>query len=139
MNRGLQDIIKRNRNRRLFLHGQTLKKQFKLPTSFLSPSIRRRGKNGDVDITNVKAVAKGIAKYLNGYKIIINKSTVPIGMGDVVAEIIQKYNPTQAAFDVVSNARIPPGRLGGDGSFEAGADRHWRQPPVGRAKSFRDI
>ena len=61
------------------------------------------GKDGKADISNVKSVAHGIAKSINRYKIIINKSTVPIGMGDVVTQIIIKNGPKGVDFDVVSN------------------------------------
>jgi UDPglucose 6-dehydrogenase len=60
-------------------------------------------KKGEADITNVKTVAQGIAKHINRYKIIVNKSTVPIGMGDIVTQIIIKHGPKNVSFDVVSN------------------------------------
>ena len=66
-----------------------------LPISFSSPSAPLPEKDGEADITNVKAVARGIAKSINRYKIIINKSTVPIGMGDVVTQIIIKHGPKE--------------------------------------------
>jgi len=99
---GLAEIIKRNRGQRLFFTTD-LKKSVE-DSEFIFIAVNTPpGKNGEVDITNVKAVAKGIAQNLNGYKIIINKSTVPIGMGDIVTQIIQKYGPKDASFDVVSN------------------------------------
>ncbi len=99
---GLEEIIKRNRNQRLTFTTD-LKKAVETSELIFIAVNTPQGKNGDVDITNVKAVAKGIARHLNGYKIIINKSTVPIGMGDIVTQIIQKHGPKNASFDVVSN------------------------------------
>lgn len=61
------------------------------------------GANGEPDITNVVEAAKGIARYLNKYKVVVNKSTVPIGTGNLVKEIIEQNQQTNAKFDVVSN------------------------------------
>lgn len=57
--------------------------------------------DGSVNLEYVKNVAESIGKAMNGYKIIINKSTVPIGTGDIVQRIIKKYY--RKDFDVVSN------------------------------------
>ncbi len=99
---GLEEIIKRNRGQRLFFTTDLSKAVQTSDFIFIAVNTPP-GKNGEVDITNVKAVAKGIAQHLNGYKIIINKSTVPIGMGDIVSQIVQKYGPSNVSFDVVSN------------------------------------
>lgn len=61
------------------------------------------GKNGEADLSAVKSVAKTIGENLDSYKIIINKSTVPVGSGDMVKNIINKYNKSKVDFDVVSN------------------------------------
>ncbi|MBI5183876.1 MAG: UDP-glucose/GDP-mannose dehydrogenase family protein [Nitrospinae bacterium] len=59
--------------------------------------------NGETDISYIEEAAKGIGKALNEYKIIVNKSTVPIGTGDFVREIIEKNKEKDINFDVVSN------------------------------------
>jgi len=57
--------------------------------------------DGSVNLEYVKSAAESIGKAMNGYKVIINKSTVPIGTGDLVKRIIsQNY---QGEFDIVSN------------------------------------
>ncbi len=61
----------------------------------------RRG-DGHADLTFVHAAAEEIAGYLDGYTVIVNKSTVPVGTGDEVEEIISRANP-DADFDVASN------------------------------------
>jgi len=99
---GLKEIIQRNRNQRLFFTTDLAKAVRTSDVIFIAVNTPP-GRNGEVDITNVKAVASGIAKALNGYKIIVNKSTVPIGMGDVVAKILSVSGPKEASFDVVSN------------------------------------
>ena len=61
----------------------------------------RRG-DGHADLSYVHAAAEEIAKSLNGFTVIVNKSTVPVGTGDEVARIIKEANPN-AEFAVVSN------------------------------------
>ncbi len=61
------------------------------------------GKNGGADLSAVKSVAKMIGENLNGYKVICTKSTVPIGTGKIIREIIEKISGDSQEFDVVSN------------------------------------
>ncbi|MBL7661189.1 UDP-glucose/GDP-mannose dehydrogenase family protein [bacterium] len=57
--------------------------------------------DGSADLRYVLGVAESIGKAMNGYKIIVNKSTVPVGTADKVSQEIKKH--TQFSFDVVSN------------------------------------
>ncbi len=57
---------------------------------------------GDVDISYVTAAAETIGTFMEDYKIIVNKSTVPVGTGVDVGEVIRRVRPDQD-FDVVSN------------------------------------
>jgi UDPglucose 6-dehydrogenase len=59
--------------------------------------------NWQTDLGSVKSVAKDIAKYMNGYKIVVNKSTVPVGTGNLVDKIIKMNQKKKFKFDVVSN------------------------------------
>jgi UDPglucose 6-dehydrogenase len=61
----------------------------------------RRG-DGHADLRFVEAAAIEVAKALQGYTVVVTKSTVPVGTGRRVAEIIRRTNPT-AEFDVASN------------------------------------
>ncbi len=61
----------------------------------------RRG-DGHADLTYVYQAAEEVAGYLDGYTVIVNKSTVPVGTGDEVEAIVRKANP-KADFDVASN------------------------------------
>jgi UDPglucose 6-dehydrogenase len=61
----------------------------------------RRG-DGHADLSYVFGVAEEIARALTGYAVVVTKSTVPVGTGRRVAEIIRKTRP-EAQFDVVSN------------------------------------
>lgn len=55
----------------------------------------------EADMKYIHAAATELAEYLHGYTVVANKSTVPVGTGDVVEGLIRKKNPT-ADFDVVS-------------------------------------
>ena len=57
--------------------------------------------DGSADLSHVLAVAEQIGKLMNGYKIIVNKSTVPVGTGDLVRAKLSEF--TTHEFDVVSN------------------------------------
>ena len=61
----------------------------------------RRG-DGYADLSFVFNAAEEIAKAINGYTLVVTKSTVPVGTGQKVKEIIKKTNPN-LDFDVVSN------------------------------------
>lgn len=59
--------------------------------------------NGETDLSQVENAALSIAKAINDYKIIVNKSTVPIGTVKFVKDIIEKNKTCDVDFDVVSN------------------------------------
>ena len=59
--------------------------------------------DGGTDLSQVETAATGIAHAVNGYKIIVNKSTVPVGTGDFVRDVIEKNGVAAKDFDVVCN------------------------------------
>ncbi len=59
--------------------------------------------DGSADLTYVKAAARSIGQYLRSGSIIIDKSTVPVGTGDLVENIIAEHAGPDVKFDVVSN------------------------------------
>ncbi len=59
--------------------------------------------DGSVDLSFIERVARDIAGAMDGYKIVVDKSTVPVNTGDKVAETIKRYNKAGVDFDVVSN------------------------------------
>jgi UDPglucose 6-dehydrogenase len=60
------------------------------------------GVDGEADLQYVAAAARSIAEHISDGLIIINKSTVPVGTGDWVADIVREQNPDVANFSVVS-------------------------------------
>lgn len=59
--------------------------------------------DGSVDLSFIEGVAREIAGCLTAYRIIVDKSTVPVKTGEKVAETIKRYNRARVDFDVVSN------------------------------------
>jgi UDPglucose 6-dehydrogenase len=57
----------------------------------------------EADLTAVIEVAKAIGQHMEEYKIVVNKSTVPVGTADLVRNIIKENQNKEVAFDVVSN------------------------------------
>jgi UDPglucose 6-dehydrogenase len=59
--------------------------------------------DGSVDLSFIEGVAREIAGAMTSYKIVVDKSTVPVKTGDKVAETIKRYCKAKVEFDVVSN------------------------------------
>lgn len=59
--------------------------------------------DGSVDLSFIEKVAREIASYMKCYKIVVDKSTVPVKTGEKVAETLRRYTKTNVDCDVVSN------------------------------------
>src|ERR1051325_11212833 len=59
--------------------------------------------DGSPDLSFVESAACSVADYMNGYKVIVTKSTVPIGTGEHLRKLIGERKRTKATFGVVSN------------------------------------
>ena len=68
---------------------------------FIAVGTPSRKTDGHADLSYVFNVAKEIGKSLSEYAVIVNKSTVPVGTGKKVHDIIKKINP-KLNFDVAS-------------------------------------
>ncbi len=62
-----------------------------------------QAENGDADLSYVEAVAGEIARSIDGYKVIIEKSTVPVYTNEWIRRVIERNGVRRDAFDVVSN------------------------------------
>ncbi len=62
-----------------------------------------QSETGDADLSYVEAVASEIARSINGYKVIIEKSTVPVYTNEWIRRVIERNGVPRDAFDVVSN------------------------------------
>src|SRR2546425_4086928 len=59
--------------------------------------------SGETDLSQVEAVAAEIGRAMDRYKVVVTKSTVPVGTGEFVREVITRDQSTPIDFDVVSN------------------------------------
>ena len=59
--------------------------------------------DGQTDLTAVGEVARSIGRAMERYTVVVNKSTVPVGTGDFVRNVIARHQKTPVPFDVVSN------------------------------------
>ncbi|MDE1155691.1 MAG: UDP-glucose/GDP-mannose dehydrogenase family protein [Acidobacteriaceae bacterium] len=62
-----------------------------------------QSETGDADLSYVEAVASEIARHLNSYKVIVEKSTVPVYTNEWIRRVIERNGVSREMFDVVSN------------------------------------
>ncbi len=99
---GLKTLVKKNVNKgRLHFSANISKTIQKSDIVFIAVGTPQES-NGEANLSAVEAVAKTISENLNGYKIVCTKSTVPIGTGKRIEEIIRSVN-SMGDFDYVSN------------------------------------
>ncbi len=98
---GLSDLLTKNLSDGRIVFTENLEKAVRGTDIIFMALPTPQSEDGSADLQHVLAVAKLIGKYMNGYKVIVNKSTVPVGTADRVRDIIAKE--TAFDFDVVSN------------------------------------
>jgi UDPglucose 6-dehydrogenase len=100
---GLEEVIHRNVSaHRLHFSGDIKEAVDKSEIIFIAVPTPQKP-NGDADLSYIEKVAREIADVLHSYRVIVDKSTVPVKTGEKVAESIKRYNRHNAEFDVVSN------------------------------------
>ena len=100
---GLDDLIRNNfRAKRLTFTDDLEKAVKESKIIFICVGTPTKKGSNLVDLSQVYNVAKSISKYIKSYKIIINKSTVPVTTGDQIERIIGK-KVKRSLFDVISN------------------------------------
>ncbi len=100
---GLEEMVKRNVEDRRLVFTQELHEAVEHSDVVFICVGTPPLPSGDPDMSFVQEAAKGVAKALNRYKVIVNKSTVPVGTGNMVREIIETNRRRNVDFDVVSN------------------------------------
>ncbi|WP_395646226.1 UDP-glucose dehydrogenase family protein [Terricaulis sp.] len=100
---GLDELVKDNVEQgRLFFTADASDAVRDADAVFIAVGTPSRRGDGHADLSYVYAAAEEIAGLIQGYTVIVNKSTVPVGTGDEVEAIIKKVRP-DADFAVVSN------------------------------------
>ncbi|RMD52053.1 MAG: UDP-glucose/GDP-mannose dehydrogenase family protein, partial [Nitrospirae bacterium] len=100
---GLEEMLRKNqKENRIHFTTDTAEAVRSSLVIFIAVGTPPRG-DGRAELKYVKEVAKEIAKNMDGYKVIVTKSTVPVGTGDIIKEIINANLKKRVDFDVVSN------------------------------------
>ena len=100
---GLENLIKKNKSAgRLTFSNDIDGNIRKSDIVFIAVGTPSRRGDGHADLSYVYQAAEQIGKKIDGYTVVVTKSTVPVGTGLEVKNIIKKVNPN-ADFDVVSN------------------------------------
>jgi UDPglucose 6-dehydrogenase len=98
---GLTDLLKKNIADERIVFTDSLEKAVRGTDIIFLALPTPQSEDGSADLQHVLNAAKQIGKFMNGYKVLVNKSTVPVGTADRVREIVAKE--TTFDFDVVSN------------------------------------
>jgi UDPglucose 6-dehydrogenase len=98
---GLEELLRRNRSEGRLTFTTALPKAVRDAAIVFIAVGTPQGEDGSADLQHVLAVARDVAKAMNGYKVIVNKSTVPVGTAERVREVVRRE--TTHPFSVVSN------------------------------------
>jgi UDPglucose 6-dehydrogenase len=98
---GLEEMVRRNRAEKRLTFTTALPLGVRKSQIIFVAVGTPTGEDGSADLQHVLDVAKDVARAMNGYKVIVNKSTVPVGTASRVREIVRRE--TTHPFSVVSN------------------------------------
>ncbi len=100
---GLEELVQRNlKEGRLKFTTELREAVEPSLVIFIAVGTPPRG-DGSADLSYVKEVAEGIARYMNEYKVIVTKSTVPVGTGKKIKEWVRAALKKDVNFDIASN------------------------------------
>ena len=100
---GLDELVKRNKKEGRLIFTTDKEKAIKESIVIFIAVGTPMGENHEADLRYVKAVAKDIGTYMQDYKVVVDKSTVPVGTADMVKQIIKQNQKQDIEVDVVSN------------------------------------
>jgi UDPglucose 6-dehydrogenase len=100
---GLEELLERNVREKRLSFSTDLPEAIRQSDVIFICVGTPRGSDGEADLQYVFQVARDIAKHLNGYKVIVQKSTVPMGTGARVRDLILSQRNGTHDFDVASN------------------------------------
>ncbi len=98
---GLEEMVRHNKLEGRLTFTTDLAKAVRASTIIFIAVGTPQGEDGAADLQHVLGVARDVAKAMNGYKVIVGKSTVPVGTAEKVREVIRRE--TTHPFSVVSN------------------------------------
>lgn len=100
---GLHEIVGRNVSAERLIFSSDIEECIRESDVIFIAVGTPQSSSGQADLSFVKAVAEHIGRSLNGYKVIVTKSTVPVGTGELVEQIIRENCGSGHEFDLVSN------------------------------------
>jgi UDPglucose 6-dehydrogenase len=101
---GLEEMVRRNRNEKRLTFTTALDRGVRNSQIIFVAVGTPTGEDGSADLQHVLGVAREIARAMNGYKVIVDKSTVPVGTASKVAGLLSERGLQEGVhFDVVSN------------------------------------
>jgi UDPglucose 6-dehydrogenase len=100
---GLDDMLERNLKEKRISFTTDIKSAVESSTVIFIAVGTPPGKDHKADLSFVKDVARDIGTYMKGYKLVVDKSTVPVGTAKLVSKIIAENQKEKMPFDVVSN------------------------------------
>jgi len=100
---GLEEMTRRNMREGRLVFSTDLKAAVEKSLVILIAVGTPSGDGGVADLSFVREVIVGIARCMNGYKVVVTKSTVPMGTGAMIRKLIEQSQPRSVPFSVASN------------------------------------
>ncbi|MCM8783089.1 MAG: UDP-glucose/GDP-mannose dehydrogenase family protein [Candidatus Omnitrophica bacterium] len=100
---GLEELVKKNVKRKRLYFSSSIKEAVEKTEVIFIAVGTPAGRNGEPDLTGIENVTTQIARNLKTYRLIVEKSTVPVETGEWVKRTIQINNQRNISFDVASN------------------------------------
>lgn len=100
---GLLDLVRRNASEGRLKFSTSVEEAVNRAEVIFIAVGTPASRTGEANLSGVRAVAREIAAHMKGYKLVVQKSTVPVGTGAMVRRIVQRYAKKGVPFDVASN------------------------------------
>lgn len=100
---GLEELISNNVKKKRLVFSSNIKEAVRASEIIFIAVGTPPLENGEADLTGIENVARNIAENMSGYRLIVEKSTVPVETGEWVKKTIASYVKHKAEFDVASN------------------------------------
>ncbi|MCK4388634.1 MAG: UDP-glucose/GDP-mannose dehydrogenase family protein [Desulfobacterales bacterium] len=100
---GLAELVEKNVNAGRLSFSTDIKEGVRNALVILIAVGTPADRGGGADLRYVEEVARSIGQTMNGYKVVVTKSTVPVGTGQMIKAIIKENQTVPCAFDVASN------------------------------------
>jgi len=100
---GLEELIKKNEKKKRLSFSTSIEKGVRQSDIIFICVNTPPKPDGEAEMCYVESVAREVARVMRSYKIIVDKSTVPVGTGEWIKHTVKIFNKKKIAFDIVSN------------------------------------